>query len=144
MRKITAIMMAAVLAAVVLGGCSSVSGTGTYDNAASTAKTEENAENTSEVVTTSEEPAETTTETEVIDNRKNTESFSEDDFEVTRYPFFNSIGDSLLFLSVKNNSSAVVKVSGNGVAKDAEGNSIAANDCYIDVLGPGEETVTYF
>lgn len=84
----------------------------------------------------------------VVDNRKNkataSESFSDADFTKQEYLFENSIGDSLYFVVVTNNSEAIVSVSGNATAKDAAGNPIGADNMSIDVLGPGETSIGYF
>ena len=82
----------------------------------------------------------------VTDNRSQsaTASFSNEDFEVKGYLFENSIGDSLYFVIVKNNSNAVVSVEGNATAKDANGSAIGADSMSIDVLGPGETSIGYF
>ncbi|MCR5449768.1 MAG: hypothetical protein K6F23_10260 [Solobacterium sp.] len=82
----------------------------------------------------------------VIDNRKasTAESFSADDFETEGYLYENSIGDSLYFVIVKNNSKAIVSVDGNAVAKDSSGNSIGAGSMSINVLGPDETSIGYF
>lgn len=71
-------------------------------------------------------------------------SVSADDFEIKEYPYENSIGDTLYFLVIRNNSQATVDISGNGTALDSAGNTIGADDCSLDVLGPGEESITYF
>ncbi len=82
----------------------------------------------------------------VTDNRSQaaTASFTNEDFEVEGYLYENSIGDSLYFVIVKNNSNAVVSVEGNATAKDASGNAIGADSMSIDVIGPGETSIGYF
>ncbi len=82
----------------------------------------------------------------ITDNRTQsaTASFSNDDFETGGYLFENSIGDSLYFVFVKNNSETVVSVDGNATAKDSSGSSIGADSMSIDVLGPGETSIGYF
>ena len=99
-----------------------------------------------------EEPASPTAQTTsstVVDNRKNkssgtTASFSDEDFTKHEYLFENSIGDSLYFVVVTNNSDAIVSISGNATAKDASGTPIGAGNMSIDVLGPGETSIDYF
>ena len=99
-----------------------------------------------------EEPASPTAQTTsstVVDNRKNkssgtTASFSDEDFTKHEYLFENSIGDSLYFVVVTNNSDAIVSISGNATAKDASGTPIGAGNTSIDVLGPGETSIDYF
>ena len=87
----------------------------------------------------------------VTDNRTQaatviaTAEFSGDDFEHTGHLYENSVGDSLYFVIVKNNSEAVVSVDGNATAKDSSGNAIGADTMSsIDVLGPGETSIGYF
>ncbi|WP_026498608.1 hypothetical protein [Butyrivibrio sp. WCD2001] len=69
---------------------------------------------------------------------------SEQDFSITEYPYENSIGDTLYFLIVKNNSDKEAKISSNATAFDSSENVIGAADCSIDVIGPGEESIAYF
>ena len=143
MKRFITIVTALILVLTVFGGCSSSTGTGTYENSKETTAAE-NSENVSAESVTSEEMTEATTAEAVVDNRKNTEDFSDEDFEVVAYSYTTSFGDTMLFLSIKNNSSAAVSISGEGTLKDAEGNVIAVDDASVDVLGPGEETITYF
>ncbi len=67
-----------------------------------------------------------------------------DDFETKGYLYENSLGGSIYFLAVKNNSGKAVEIDVNGVAKDADGKMIGADDASITILGPGEESVCYF
>lgn len=88
----------------------------------------------------------------VVDNRQKKEtasamsskSVSDDDFEKTGYIYENSIGDSLYFYIVKNNSSATVEINGNATAYDSAGSVIGASQRDIDVLGPGETSLMVF
>lgn len=84
----------------------------------------------------------------IVDNRKKSEdtaaSFTEADFSTKEYLYENSIGDSLYYVIVTNNSRATVEVSGNATAKDGSGNAIGAGKMSIDVLGPGETSIGYF
>lgn len=103
------------------------------------------------------EKAESNGKTTVKDNRGSEEapeekkekpaskvtSVSEEDFEVKEY-LYEDTYSSMCFVVVTNNSEAVVSVSGNGTAKNAEGGMIGADDLYIDVLGPGETSISYF
>ena len=84
------------------------------------------------------------TDAEITDNRSQNTHFTDDDFETNGYLYENSIGDSLYFLTIKNNSSASARISGNAIARDAEGNAVSTDDMSIDVIGPGEETIGYF
>ena len=89
----------------------------------------------------------------VVDNRQkdNTSSAAasvataeDSDFEKTGYLYENSIGDSLYFYIVKNNSQATVAVNGNATAFDSDGNAVGASQREIDVLGPGETSLMTF
>ena len=70
--------------------------------------------------------------------------FSDEDFEKREYIYEDSLGSTLYFVIIKNNSDAVAEINGNALAKDADGNTIGAADSSIDVLGPGEESGCYF
>lgn len=105
----------------------------------------------------SQETAEPTSDNSgVIDNRTTEEdatedqaqqenaSFSDDDFTKEAYMYENRYGDTFYFLAITNNSNASVEIGANGIAKDATGNMIGADDFEIDVLGPGEQSIGYF
>ncbi len=138
----------------LLVGCGS-SGTVNSSSNTDSAKQEENLSATPNPTDTPE-ASPSNDSGNVIDNRKNNAgnnnssdsqqdaSVTDKDFDVTGYLWENSIGDSLYFLAVKNNSGVSVKISANGIAKDAGGNMIGAADSSIDVLGPGEESICYF
>ena len=66
-----------------------------------------------------------------------------DGFETSSYIYESSYGDTTFFLVIKNNTDSAVSISGNALAKDANGGSIGAGNFSVDVLGPGEETITY-
>ncbi len=144
----------------IISGCSSKSQTvtqeSTSNSAASTEKEnvsvqesqpESKEEQQDSVQDQSEEKKSGTT---VVDNRKKkgelvqnaVASFTEDDFESTGYLYENGY-DTLYYIAIKNNSDAVVSVSAVGQAMDASGNILGADDCDLDVLGPGEESLTY-
>lgn len=59
--------------------------------------------------------------------------------EVTEYSFENTIGDTLYFLVVKNNSSETVEINVNAVAKDKDGKNIGATDAAENAVGSGAE-----
>jgi hypothetical protein len=89
----------------------------------------------------------------VKDNRQNTTetatssakvSVSDSDFDKVGYLYENSIGTTYYYLIITNNSTTTVSISGNGIAKDASGNSIGADNMSIDVLGAGETAIGYF
>ena len=73
-----------------------------------------------------------------------TATVNDSDFEVKEYLYTNSIGSSIDYIIVKSNAEVPVKVNGNAVAKDADGNSIGAGTMSIDVIGPGETSIGYF
>ena len=80
-----------------------------------------------------------------VDNKEATrEEVSDPDFLVKEYLYENTIGDTLDFLIVTNNSNTDVAISGNATAKDLSGNSIGAADMSIDVLGAGETSIGVF
>ncbi len=96
---------------------------------------------------TAEEGAGTTST--IVDNRQKDNpaangSASDEDFEKTGYLYENSIGDSMYFYIVRNNSNVVVEVNGNATAFDSSGNAIGASQRSIDVLGPGETSLLPF
>ncbi|MCR5802018.1 MAG: hypothetical protein K6G57_06795, partial [Lachnospiraceae bacterium] len=69
---------------------------------------------------------------------------SDSDFSVKEYLYENSIGDSMYFLAITNNSDKSVGINGNVTAYDAGGSVIGADSGSIDVLGPGEESILSF
>ena len=52
--------------------------------------------------------------------------------------FENTIGDTLYFLIVTNNSSKTVKIDVNAIAKDVDGNTIGATNSDENAIGGGE------
>lgn len=66
------------------------------------------------------------------------------DFDIQEYSYTNSIGSTLLYLVIKNNSAQTVSIDGNATAYDASNNVIGAGNCSIDVLGPGEQSIASF
>lgn len=131
------------IAALVLSfftGCGSTSGTvsgnSSGSSTASGSATENAAASGSNVVNN---------KSDSVDNRAQANvTVSETDFEDEGYLYENSIGDSLYFLIIKNNSEAAVSISGTGIAKDASGNMLSVDDTRIDILGPGETSIGYF
>ena len=97
-----------------------------------------------------EQPDEKKSGTTVVDNRKKksesaqniTAAFTEADFETTEY-LYDDGHNTRYYIAIKNNSDAVVSISVAGQAIDTSGNILGADDCRLDVLGPGEESLTY-
>lgn len=83
-------------------------------------------------------------ETENRADNENNGEISDSDFDVKEYIYENTIGDTLYFVIVKNNSNQNVSVSANATAKDANGNSIGADDMSIDIIGVGETSIGCF
>ena len=69
---------------------------------------------------------------------------TDDDFVVKEYCYENTIGDSLYFLVITNNSTESVGIDINMTAYDAGENVIGAANGSIDVLGPEEQSVAGF
>lgn len=95
---------------------------------------------------TNEKSTESFAQNDVVSNNKEPEAkeVSDSDFSIKEYKYENTIGDTLYFLVITNNSDTDVSVSGNATAKDASGNSIGAADMSIDVLGAGETSIGVF
>lgn len=70
-------------------------------------------------------------------------SVSIDNLEIKEYSY-ESYGDVLYYLIVKNNSEYSIGIDANGNAYDADGNVISADDMEIDVIGPGQQSIGYF
>ena len=120
----------------------------------------DNEEKSSLAIVMIEETTEAPCESNIVDNRAEdtvvegvadnrtqkpvSASFSEDDFEITAEYFCENSFATAYYVAIKNNSQAVVSISGNGIAKDSSGNALGAADMNIDVLGPGEESIGYF
>ncbi len=130
-------VLAILLCLVLLVGC------GNLTTGRGTSGSEERAE----VERNTEESASDTGIT-VVDNRGKEDlssaNVSDDDFEKKGYIYENAIGDSLYFMTVKNNSSADVSIEGNATAYDASGNVAGASQSSIEVLGKGETSIMSF
>lgn len=74
---------------------------------------------------------------------ENTE-VTESDFEIKKYVYENSIGDTMYFLGIKNNSDKNVSININMTAFDSAGSTIGAADGSINTLAPGEESLASF
>lgn len=95
---------------------------------------------------TNEKSTESFAQNDVVSNNKEPEAkeVSDSDFSIKEYKYENTIGDTLYFLVITNNSDTDVSVSGNATAKDASGTSIGAGDMSIDILGAGETSIGCF
>lgn len=77
-------------------------------------------------------------------NKQSIKELSDSDFSIKEYMYENTIGDTIYFIIVTNNSNSDVFISANGIAKDVSGNSIGADDMEITVIGAGETSIGYF
>lgn len=84
--------------------------------------------------------------TTVIDNRdkEGVQEVSDHDFEKNGYLYENTIGDTLYFYTVKNNSELTVRINGNATAMSSDGSVLGADESELSVLGPEETSVIVF
>ena len=80
---------------------------------------------------------------EVQNTQQGNVTVTDEDFTIVGYPYEDSFS-SMYFLVITNNSKGTVEFSANGIARDANGGMIGADDLSIDVLGPGETSIGYF
>ena len=85
----------------------------------------------------------TVTNQEEQNTQKENVTVTDEDFSIVGYPYEDSFS-SMYFLVVTNNSKGTVEFSANGIARDANGEMIGADELSIDVLGPGETSIGYF
>ena len=126
-KKITCIIFA-VFVIPMLFGCSSATNIGVTS------------EQSTEEITT------TTTATTTTVATTTTKAVSESDLDISEYLLEREsfTGTSTwYFLVVKNNSTSVIRMSYNAVARDADDKAIGAADGYSIVIGPGGEAVTF-
>ena len=69
--------------------------------------------------------------------------FDDTKMEIAEYKYENSYSTQY-YVAVTNNSEQTVKISGNGLAKKADGSVIGAASLEIDVLAPGETSIGNF
>ena len=135
------------LAAVMLAGCGMAMQASAMNIVVNDNRTQQNDESSTEVQTDAESTAAENTAAESTEAEstaaENTVAI-EENFDVKGWLYENSIGDTLYFVTVKNNSQTTVSVSGNATAKDSAGAVLGAADLSIDIIGPGEETIGYF
>ena len=96
-----------------------------------------------------EKPEEKPSESEPEDQPENSadepsdEPAPNEDFSVKEY-MYESSSYTYCYLVIKNNTDQTVSIHSNGIARDADGKMIGADDCGIAVLAPGEESITDF
>lgn len=135
------------LAAVMLAGCGMTMQASAMNIVVNDNRAQQNDESSTEVQTDAENTAAESAEIEsAAAESTETESTAstEEDFDVKGCLYENSIGDTLYFITVKNNSQTAVSVSGNATAMDSAGSVLGAADMSIGLVGPGEETIGYF
>ncbi|MCR5252015.1 MAG: hypothetical protein K6E50_15580 [Lachnospiraceae bacterium] len=136
--------LALIMMLTLLAGCSrdaDRSGSrGTYRELESSAEEVEDDEDVEE----SEEDVSTEQMREREDDPAPPATASDEEFDQVGYLYENSIGDSLYFYVVKNNSKATVEIDGSATAYDAADNELGASGRVIDVLAPGETSVMLF
>lgn len=103
------------------------------------------------LISSTSEPTTSTTKkdnisTTVTTENNNTEikELSGNDFETKEYIYENTIGDTLYFVVVKNNSDITVKISANATAYDTNANPIGADSSEMYALGSGQEEIMCF
>lgn len=74
------------------------------------------------------------------------DEISSDKLDISEYSYENTIGDTLHFLVIKNNSNYTIKVSSNTTALDSSGTILGANSSELEALGSGCESclIDYF
>lgn len=79
-----------------------------------------------------ESTEETVTSSSIKESNTNPGKFNQEEvmsqLDCTEYSYENSIGDTMYFLVVKNNSPYTLRLTSNAVAKDSEGKAIGAAD----------------
>ena len=130
------------LAAVILAGCGMTMQVSAMNIVVNDNRARQNDESSTEDQTAAENTADESTEAESTGAESTADT--EENFDVKGWLYENSIGDTLYFVTVKNNSQTTVSVSGNATAKDSAGAVLGAADLSIDIIGPGEETIGYF
>jgi hypothetical protein len=144
-RKLLSIIL---IATMVFGGCGTTASTDGQSNVTvkdnRTTETEDSTnEDTTSVTVKDNRQSSTESTTETATSNVKV-SVSDSDFDKVGYLYENSIGTTYYYLVITNNSTVPVSISGNGIAKDADGNSVGAGNMSIDILGVGETTIGYF
>jgi hypothetical protein len=144
-RKLLSIIL---IATMVFGGCGTTASTDGQSNVTvkdnRTTETEDLTKEDATSVTVKDNRQNTTESTAETATSNVKVSVSDSDFDKVGYLYENSIGTTYYYLIITNNSTVPVSVSGNGVAKDADGNSVGAGNTSIDILGAGETSICYF
>lgn len=135
------------LAAVILAGCGMTMQVSAMNIVVNDNRARQNDESSTEVQTAAENTAAESTEAEsaeVESTEAESTAATEENFDVKGWIYENTIGDTLYFVTVKNNSRTTVSVSGNATAKDSAGAVLGAGNMSIDPIAPGEESIGYF
>lgn len=77
-------------------------------------------------------------------NQEDNNEISNSDFQTKEYLYENTIGDTIYFVAITNNSNTDVSISGNATAKDSSGNLTGADDMDVSIIGTGETSIGYF
>lgn len=81
-------------------------------------------------------------QTETTENFQTTkEDISVEDLMIEEYSYENTIGDTLYFLVITNNSSETVQISSNATAYDEQGNVIGADSSELNAVGNGCQSI---
>lgn len=71
----------------------------------------------------------------------NKDVITSSDLDITEYDYENTIGDTLHFLIIKNNSPKTVEIHSNCTALDSSGTVIGADSSDLNALGSGCESI---
>ena len=81
-------------------------------------------------------------QTETTENFETTkEDISVEDLIIEEYSYENTIGDTLYFLVITNNSSETIQISSNATAYDEQGNVIGADSSELNAVGNGCQSI---
>ena len=76
-----------------------------------------------------------------VENENDNDDVTLEDLQITEYSYENTIGDTLHFLVIKNNSDKTLQIESNSTAHDASGTIIGADSSELEALGPDCESV---
>lgn len=69
------------------------------------------------------------------------ENISIEDLKIEEYNYENTIGDTLYFLVITNNSSETIQINSNATAYDEQGNVIGADSSELNAVGSGCQSI---